>query len=197
METITVSQEEVAPAAQQDGEFDAEDRGMGYQPKADKLEVKSTVALVLAAGQDAHVTSSAVIAGAAGQNMTLKESGAMMLSAGQDLHVTNGGAGIMLAGDNAQIKHGGAAVLAARRNLDVQNTEPQSSLLLVAQDLTTRNGSNGLVIAGNATIDDKARILVELSPRKVVKAAITLAALPFAVVSLLSDRFSNSEPELE
>ena len=160
--------------------------GLVLSANAEQLTVEQSTVFWLVAGQNAEMNDGSMGIGVTGQDLRFNDSGAAVLIAGRDFVLTNGGAGFMTAGRDLAITNGGAGFLMAKGDLTVQNKEPQSALLLAGKEVNVENGSIEVVAAINATITDEAKILIELSPRKAVEAAVKVAALPLAGALLLS-----------
>ena len=134
----------------------------------------------------------------AGEQMVMENGGGMMYVAGRDLNLTNGGAGVMFAGRDVQVTNGGAGVLFAVRDLNVGHpddnvamiggnlvTEQRRSALLVGHEAHVRNSTIGIVIASNATFDGDTRVLIDLSPQRIINTVVGLVTAPFTWLSSL------------
>lgn len=145
-------------------------------------QVVLTDSMVLTAKAEEMTISEGMVAVALSQgNLAISKTGSLAAAAGRDLALTNGGTGMLIAGRDASLTSSGAGFLLAGRDLTVDNQEEQSTLVAAGTNVTLRGGKVGLLLAGNASLEDGTHVQVALSPQKLVDAALMLAAVPFAV----------------
>ena len=184
-----------APIAQEAPPPDSS-RRLAMPIRAEQVAVENILTLAVIAQKDATVSQSNAAVMVAGEQLAMENGGGMLFAAGQDLKLTNGGAGVMVAGRDAQLTNGGAGVLFAVRDLTVGHvddnvamiggkltTEQRRSMLLVGHEAHVRNSTIGIVIASNATFDGDTRILIDLSPQRIINTVVGLVTAPLAWLS--------------
>lgn len=118
----------------------------------------------------------------AGQDVNLTNSGARFMIAGRDVKVTNGGGGVLFAGRDVHVGEPNAAIQIAGNALE---SEGKGGLFLAGHQVRVRGGFVGVVFSANTTLEGDARVLLDLSPRGVVKTIMGLVAAPIALLRWL------------
>ena len=156
--------------------------------QASQISLERCTAAVVVADEDVTLSDSTGLIVVADNDLVLENGGSMVAVAGQNLQITNGGAAVIVAGQDAQVTNGGSAIMFARRDLTVTRiqapieaagnrlrTEQAGSLLLAGREVYVKQGSIGIVIGGTTNSDDQTRILVNISLRSFIDAAVGLA----------------------
>ena len=152
---------------------------------AQQATLTQSTALALVANEDARLTDGGGFAQVAGRDFTLTNGGAAVMGAGRDLTVTNGGAGILLAGRDVTVH--------------AADDGRQYTALAAGAHVTVQNGTVGVVLATNPHIDN-ARVLIDITPQRIVDAAMTLAVLPLVLFDMVRgrrDQEGETAPESE
>ena len=143
--------------------------------------LSQSTALVMVAGQDVEARDAGSMVQVAGTDFALTTGGAALMTAGRDLHVTNGSAGIALAGRDVNLH----APAAAR----------QFTALAAGSQVNVQNGAVGVVLAVNSNVENAARIAIDISPERIVDAAMTLAMLPFVLFDMVRGKMDAPSVE--
>jgi hypothetical protein len=139
---------------------------------------------VVTAGNNLNFERAGGVIISAGQNMELSFGGGLMINAGGDMDITNGGAWVINTGGNSTIHNGGAWLVNIGGNADVTNG---GGVVLAAKQATARNSKIGVLISGQANLEEGSQAKVVLNQKQALFFGAAFGAV-FGLLSLIFRR---------